>query len=82
MATVPRDPAGTTSSAEADPLARFGQMGLTFDDVCLVPAASDVVPAQVSTSTRLTSDIALGHSAHVGGHGHRHRGSPRHRHRP
>ncbi len=59
MATVPRDPAGTTSSVEADPLARFGQMGLTFDDVCLVPAASDVVPAQVSTTTRLTSAIEL-----------------------
>ena len=34
-------------------------MGLTFDDVCLVPAASDVIPAQVSTATRLTSDIEL-----------------------
>jgi IMP dehydrogenase len=42
-----------------DPLQRFGQMGLTFDDVCLVPAASDVVPAQVSTSTMLTRDIEL-----------------------
>jgi IMP dehydrogenase len=34
-------------------------MGLTFDDVCLVPAASDVVPAQVSTATMLTRDIQL-----------------------
>ena len=32
---------------------------LTFDDVLLVPAYSDVVPAQVSTQTRLTKDIAL-----------------------
>ncbi len=59
MATVPREPAGPASPIEADPLARFGQMGLTFDDVCLVPAASDVVPAQVSTSTNLTSSIEL-----------------------
>ena len=32
---------------------------LTFDDVLLVPAASDVVPAQVSTQTRLTRKILL-----------------------
>jgi len=65
MATLPRDPAGHETSGGAgspgsvDPLARFGDMGLTFDDVCLVPAASDVVPSQVSTSTRLTAEIEL-----------------------
>src|SRR5580658_6173403 len=32
---------------------------LTFDDVLLVPAASDVVPTQVSTQTQLTRDITL-----------------------
>src|ERR1700712_1718390 len=32
---------------------------LTFDDVLLIPAHSDVVPTQVSTSTRLTARIAL-----------------------
>src|ERR1700761_4081521 len=32
---------------------------LTFDDVLLVPAYSDVVPAQVSTQTLLTSSISL-----------------------
>ncbi len=32
---------------------------LTFDDVLLVPAYSDVVPTQVSTQTRLTSRIVL-----------------------
>ncbi len=32
---------------------------LTFDDVLLVPAYSDVVPATVNTSTRLTSRILL-----------------------
>jgi len=42
-----------------DPAARFGSLGLTFDDVCLVPGASDVVPSEVDTSTRLTSDITL-----------------------
>ncbi|HSY02643.1 MAG TPA: IMP dehydrogenase [Acidobacteriaceae bacterium] len=32
---------------------------LTFDDVLLTPASSEVVPAQVSTLTRLTKRIAL-----------------------
>jgi IMP dehydrogenase len=32
---------------------------LTFDDVLLVPAYSDVVPAQVSTQTKLTKKITL-----------------------
>ena len=32
---------------------------LTFDDVLLVPAYSDIVPTQVSTQTRLTSRITL-----------------------
>jgi IMP dehydrogenase len=32
---------------------------LTFDDVLLVPAYSDVVPTQVSTQTRLSSRILL-----------------------
>ncbi len=32
---------------------------LTFDDVLLVPAYSDVVPAQVSTHVRLTKNIIL-----------------------
>ena len=32
---------------------------LTFDDVLLVPAYSEVVPAQVSTQTRLTQRISL-----------------------
>src|ERR1700760_1517075 len=32
---------------------------LTFDDVLLVPAYSEVVPTQVSTQTRLTRNITL-----------------------
>ena len=33
--------------------------GLTFDDVLLLPAASDVLPSQVDTSTRITNRIQL-----------------------
>src|SRR5260221_3034564 len=32
---------------------------LTFDDVLLLPARSDVIPAQASTQTQLTRNIAL-----------------------
>src|SRR5205085_11231463 len=32
---------------------------LTFDDVLLLPARSDVVPAQASTQTQLTRNIRL-----------------------
>lgn len=37
----------------------FFPEALTFDDVLLVPAASDVLPNQVSTSTRIAKDIIL-----------------------
>lgn len=33
---------------------------LTFDDVLLVPAASDVLPASVNTSSHIAADIPLG----------------------
>ena len=33
--------------------------GLTFDDVLLVPGASDVLPAQVDIRCQLTREIAL-----------------------
>ena len=35
-------------------------IALTFDDVLLVPGASDVMPSEVCTKTRLTSSIELG----------------------
>ena len=38
---------------------KFAKEGLTFDDVLLIPARSDILPTQVSTKTRLTSELAL-----------------------
>ncbi|MCK0069814.1 IMP dehydrogenase [Kordiimonas laminariae] len=35
------------------------RLGLTFDDVLLVPAASDVMPAQVDVRTNVTKSISL-----------------------
>ncbi|WP_222269150.1 IMP dehydrogenase [Modestobacter marinus] len=39
--------------------AKFAPLGLTYDDVLLIPGASDVVPAEVDTSTRLTRGLRL-----------------------
>ena len=38
---------------------RFSKEGLTFDDVLLVPGASDVIPRDVDISTYLTQNIKL-----------------------
>lgn len=38
---------------------KFGREGLTFDDVLLVPAASEVLPSEASTTARLTRGISM-----------------------
>ncbi|MBF6589457.1 MAG: IMP dehydrogenase [Ktedonobacterales bacterium] len=38
---------------------KFGKEGLTFDDVLLIPGESNILPGDVSTATRLTTEIAL-----------------------
>ncbi|HGX91965.1 MAG TPA: IMP dehydrogenase, partial [Candidatus Tenderia sp.] len=38
---------------------RFSQEALTFDDVLLVPAYSNVLPKNVDLGTRLTREISL-----------------------
>lgn len=38
---------------------KFGKQGLTFDDVLLIPAKSDVTPNQIDLKTRLTKGITL-----------------------
>jgi IMP dehydrogenase len=39
--------------------AKFATLGLTFDDVLLLPGETDVIPSEVDTSTRLTREISL-----------------------
>jgi IMP dehydrogenase len=39
--------------------AKFAALGLTFDDVLLLPAASAVLPAEADTTTRVTRNISL-----------------------
>jgi IMP dehydrogenase len=38
---------------------KFAMLGLTYDDVLLLPDASDVIPSEVDTSTKLTREISL-----------------------
>ena len=37
----------------------FAYLGLTFDDVLLLPGESDVVPSEVDTTTRLTRNLSI-----------------------
>ena len=39
--------------------AKFATLGLTYDDVLLVPAYSEVVPTELNTGTRLSRNITL-----------------------
>jgi len=38
---------------------KFAMLGLTYDDVLLLPDASEIVPSEVNTTTRLTKEISL-----------------------
>lgn len=38
---------------------KVAMLGLTYDDVLLLPDASEVIPSEVDTSTRLTRNISL-----------------------
>ncbi len=48
---APAPPAG-----KHDP---FGQLGLTYDDVLLLPGYSDFAPADIDTTSRLTRELSL-----------------------
>ena len=37
----------------------FGFIGLTYDDVLLLPGETDVIPSEADTSSRLTREISL-----------------------
>ncbi len=37
----------------------FGELGLTYDDVLLLPNESDVIPSEANATTRLTREIEL-----------------------
>ncbi|WP_426592985.1 IMP dehydrogenase [Cellulomonas sp. McL0617] len=45
-----------TEPTPADPFARIG---LTYDDVLLLPGETDVIPSEVNTASRLTREISV-----------------------
>ena len=49
-----RPPAGPAAAANP-----FALVGLTYDDVLLLPGESDVIPSEVDTTARLTRDISV-----------------------
>ena len=57
--------AAVTDSFDAEELERlasddrFTLVGLTYDDVLLLPAASDLIPSEADTSSRLTRNVSL-----------------------
>ncbi|NLC98196.1 MAG: IMP dehydrogenase, partial [Actinomycetales bacterium] len=38
---------------------KFANLGLTYDDVLLLPGETDVIPSEVDTTSRLTREISL-----------------------
>ena len=48
-----------TASTDAGVPDKFGVLGLTYDDVLLLPGETDVIPSEVDTTSRLTRDIEL-----------------------
>ena len=55
--------------------AKFARLGLTYDDVLLLPGETDVVPAEVDTTHPAHPRDRPRRAAAVGGDGHRHRGA-------
>jgi IMP dehydrogenase len=49
-------PEAASDLEEHDP---FGKLGLTYDDVLLLPGETDVIPSEVDTTARLTREISL-----------------------
>jgi len=46
-------------SSDADLPEMFARMGLTYDDVLLLPGYSDLAPSDIDTTTRLTREISI-----------------------
>ena len=52
-------PQPAASSPSSDIPEKFGTLGLTYDDVLLLPGETDVIPSEVDTTSRLTREISL-----------------------
>ncbi|MEJ7757714.1 MAG: hypothetical protein WKF83_16790 [Nocardioidaceae bacterium] len=61
---------------------KFAALGLTFDDVLLLPGESDVIPSQADTCQPHLAQPRGRSTAAVQRDGHRHRGADGDRHGP
>jgi len=52
-------PAASESAGPAPLSNPFAALGLTFDDVLLLPGATEVIPSEVDTSAQLSRNISL-----------------------
>ncbi len=53
-------PSEDLSAPDRDDVAAvFGTIGLTYDDVLLLPGETDVIPSEVDTTSRLTRELSL-----------------------
>jgi IMP dehydrogenase len=59
MTSIVTESGVAASSEDALVAPPFARLGLTFDDVLLLPAASDMLPGDVDTSSRLTRRLRL-----------------------
>ena len=50
---------GSPTPSSDTPHDPFAKLGLTYDDVLLLPGETDVIPSEVDTTTRLTREISL-----------------------
>ncbi|RNL61238.1 IMP dehydrogenase [Nocardioides marmoriginsengisoli] len=48
-----------TSGVPEEVPAKFASLGLTYDDVLLLPGSSDLNPSEIDTTSRLTREISL-----------------------
>ncbi len=51
-----KEPIGSTSDGVPD---KFAALGLTYDDVLLLPGESDLSPGDIDTTTRLTREVSI-----------------------
>src|SRR5687768_3574351 len=59
MNPIEDDRPGLDASHDPEYAAMFPLLGLTYDDVLLLPGETDVIPSEVDTTTRLTREIDL-----------------------
>src|ERR1700691_134840 len=62
MGTIPAATPGEgamTDHVSADQADKFAPAGLTFDDVLLLPAHSEIMPSEADTTTRITRRLRL-----------------------